>query len=127
MGSSAKYIAAFFCLVLPGIARAQSVGQVECPRAGDYVYLYSSMTTLDVRTTLQCGERVQITGRSLPRCAHSEGRDRLCPGGELAAAERSTGDEGAGTKGGPASERAHSLRCTRKTRGSCCERSLLSV
>ena len=63
MGSSAKYIAAFFCLVLPGIARAQSVGQVECPRAGDYVYLYSSMTTLDVRTTLQCGERVQITGR----------------------------------------------------------------
>ena len=30
MGSSAKYIAAFFCLVLPGIARAQSVGQVEC-------------------------------------------------------------------------------------------------
>ncbi len=63
MGSSAKYIAAFLCLALPGIARAQSVGQVECPRAGDYVYLYSSMTTLDVRTTLQCGERVQITGR----------------------------------------------------------------
>ncbi len=63
MGSSAKYIAAFLCLALPGIARAQSVGQVECPRAGDYVYLYSSMTTLEVRTTLQCGERVQITGR----------------------------------------------------------------
>src|SRR6266404_9797436 len=63
MGSSAKYIAAFLCLALPGIARAQSVGQVECPRAGDYVYLYSSMTTLDVRTTLQCGEQVQITGR----------------------------------------------------------------
>src|SRR6266852_947186 len=63
MGSSAKYIAGFLCLVLPGIARAQSVGQVECPRAGDYVYLYSSMTTFEVRTTLQCGERVQITGR----------------------------------------------------------------
>src|SRR5882757_11466980 len=63
MGSSAKYIAAFLCLALPGIARAQSVGQVECPRAGDYVYLYSSMTTLEVRTTLQCGERVQIIGR----------------------------------------------------------------
>ena len=63
MRSSAKYIAAFFCLVLPGVAQGQSVGQVECPRAGDYVYLYSSMTTLEVRTTLQCGERVQITGR----------------------------------------------------------------
>jgi hypothetical protein len=63
MLSSAKYIAAFFCLLLPGIARAQSVGQVECPRGDGYVYLYSSMTTLDVRTTLQCGEQVQITGR----------------------------------------------------------------
>jgi hypothetical protein len=63
MRSSAKYIAAVFCLILPGITRAQSVGQVECPRGDGYVYLYSSMTTLDVRTTLQCGEQVQITGR----------------------------------------------------------------
>ena len=63
MKSSAKYLAAFFCLVLPGIAHAQSAGIVECPRSGDYVYLYSSMTTLDVRITLQCGEQVQITGR----------------------------------------------------------------
>jgi hypothetical protein len=39
------------------------MGQVECPRGDGYVYLYSSMTTLDVRTTLQCGEQVQITGR----------------------------------------------------------------
>jgi hypothetical protein len=63
MLSSAKYLAAFFCLVLPGIAQAQSVGQVECPRGDGYVYLYSSMTTLEVRTTMQCGEQVQITGR----------------------------------------------------------------
>jgi hypothetical protein len=63
MRSSAKYIAAFLCLVLPGIVQAQSVGQVECPRGDGYVYLYSSMTTLDVRTTLPCGEQVQITGR----------------------------------------------------------------
>src|SRR5713101_1739533 len=63
MKSSAKYIATFFCLALPGIAHAQSAGIVECPRSGDYVYLYSSMTTLDVRITLQCGEQVQITGR----------------------------------------------------------------
>lgn len=45
------------------MVRAQSVGQVECPRGDGYVYLYSSMTTLDVRATLQCGEQVQITGR----------------------------------------------------------------
>jgi hypothetical protein len=63
MTSSANYIAAFVCLVLPATAQAQSVGQVECPRSGGYVYLYSSMTTLDVRTTLQCGEQLQITGR----------------------------------------------------------------
>src|SRR5712692_2466710 len=63
MRSSATYIAALFCLVLPAIAQAQSVGQVEYPSSAGYVYLYSSMITLDVRTTLQCGEQVQITGR----------------------------------------------------------------
>ncbi len=63
MISSAKYLAAFFCLLFPAFAQAQSAGQVECPRSGDYVYLYSSMITMDVRTTLQCGEQVQITGR----------------------------------------------------------------
>jgi hypothetical protein len=63
MLSRAKYAVTFFCLVFPAFAQAQSMGRVECPRSGDYVYLYSSMTTLDVRTTLQCGEHVQITGR----------------------------------------------------------------
>lgn len=50
-------------LLTPGIGKAQSVGQVECPRSGGYVYLYSSMLTMDVRATLQCGEQVEITGR----------------------------------------------------------------
>ncbi len=63
MKSSLKYIAAIIFLTFPAVTRAQSVGQVECPRGGGYVYLYSSMITLDVRTTLQCGEQVQITGR----------------------------------------------------------------
>jgi hypothetical protein len=63
MKASAKYIAVAFCLMLPLMAKGQSVGQIECPRGDGYVYLYSSMTTLDVRTTLQCGEQVQITGR----------------------------------------------------------------
>jgi hypothetical protein len=63
MRASAKYTAVIFCLLSPVMAIAQSVGQIECPRGDGYVYLYSSMTTLDVRTTLQCGEQVQITGR----------------------------------------------------------------
>jgi hypothetical protein len=50
------------CLFSPAICAAQSWGQVECARAGDYVYLYSSMITLEVRSTLQCGEQVQIIG-----------------------------------------------------------------
>jgi hypothetical protein len=54
--------AAALCLLAPA-GRAQSVGRVECPRSDGYVYLYSSMTTLEVRSTLQCGEQVQITGR----------------------------------------------------------------
>jgi hypothetical protein len=56
-------LAAVFCFLLPVVSQAQNTGRVECPRLGGYVYLYSSMTTLDVRTTLQCGEEVQITGR----------------------------------------------------------------
>src|SRR5690348_12347494 len=63
MKFNVKYFAAFLGVFFPAITQAQSVGQVECPRAGDYVYLYSSMVTLDIRTTLQCGEQVQITGR----------------------------------------------------------------
>jgi len=45
-------------------AAAQSTGRIDCARDGGYVYLYSSMTTLEVRMTLQCGEVVRITGRS---------------------------------------------------------------
>jgi hypothetical protein len=63
MRSCVKYSAVVFSLLLPAIAKAQNTGQVECPRNDGYVYLYSSMTTLDVRTTLQCGEQVEITGR----------------------------------------------------------------
>src|SRR3989440_2816504 len=63
MISITKYVGIVFCVLLPASVKAQSAGQVECPRSGDYVYLYSSMTTLDVRTTLQCGEQLQITGR----------------------------------------------------------------
>jgi len=52
------------CLLFSLPARAQSTGRIDCARDGGYVYLYSSMTTLEVRMTLQCGEVVRITGRS---------------------------------------------------------------
>jgi hypothetical protein len=52
------------CLLLSIPAAAQSTGRIDCARDGGYVYLYSSMITLEVRMTLQCGEVVRITGRS---------------------------------------------------------------
>jgi hypothetical protein len=63
MKLGAKILMLLIAVGMPAMARAQSVGQVECPRSGGYVYLYSSMLTMDVRGTLQCGEQVQITGR----------------------------------------------------------------
>lgn len=59
---AAKILAAL-CFLAPALCKAQDLGQVECARAGDYVYLYSSMITLDIRGTLQCGQQVEITGR----------------------------------------------------------------
>ena len=50
-------------LLLPAVSNAQKTGRIECARNDGYVYLYSSMTTLDVRATLPCGATVQITGR----------------------------------------------------------------
>lgn len=59
----AALFAALLCSLLPAISSAQNLGQVACARQDDYVYLYSSMTTFDVRSTLQCGQEVVITGR----------------------------------------------------------------
>jgi hypothetical protein len=59
----ARAIAPLLLLVAPVICSGQGLGQVACARQGDYVYLYSSMLTLDIRTTLQCGQEVVITGR----------------------------------------------------------------
>jgi hypothetical protein len=53
-----------FCLLFSLPATAQSTGRIDCARDGGYVYLYSSMTTMEVRMTLQCGDVVRITGRS---------------------------------------------------------------
>jgi hypothetical protein len=61
--SSATLLAILFCFLAPSLGKAQDLGQVACARSGDYVYLYSSMITLDVHATLECGQQVEITGR----------------------------------------------------------------
>jgi hypothetical protein len=55
--------AAVCCLFLPAVSRGQNTGRIECARNDGYVYLYSSLTTLDVRATLPCGAIVRITSR----------------------------------------------------------------
>lgn len=60
---SRKLLLILFCLFAPVLSSAQQLGQVVCSHPGDYVYLYTSMTTLEVRSTLQCGQEVAITGR----------------------------------------------------------------
>ena len=59
----AKYLLGTFFLFLPTLASAQHLGQVTCARQGDYTYLYSSIATMEVLRTLQCGEQVEVTGR----------------------------------------------------------------
>lgn len=55
--------AVVFCFFFPSLSSAQNTGRIECARNDGYVYLYSSLTTLDVRATLPCGAIVQITTR----------------------------------------------------------------
>ena len=54
---------AAICILLTPLAQAQNTGRIECARSDDYVFLYSSMTTLQVRSNLHCGEIVYITSR----------------------------------------------------------------
>jgi len=61
--SKATLLALLLYPLAPALSRAQDLGQVECVRPGDYVYLYSSLITFDVRATIQCGQQVEITGR----------------------------------------------------------------
>lgn len=63
MKLSAKCLLGAFLLFFPLLASAQHLGQVNCARQGDYTYLYSSITTMEVIRTLQCGEQLEVTGR----------------------------------------------------------------
>jgi hypothetical protein len=80
---------------------------VECPRNDGYVYLYSSMTTLDVRTTLQCGEQVEITGRfdTYFGVRTSKGETGLVPLASIIVLKDKPGPKVAKLTPGPARER----------------------
>jgi hypothetical protein len=64
MKRSVRTYAFVFCLLLPLSCKAQKLGQIECSRQEGYVYLYSSMATMEISTTLKCGQRVTILDRS---------------------------------------------------------------
>ena len=49
--------------LFPMMTRAQGSGQIQCARTDDSVYLYSSVTNMEVRANLKCGEEVQILNR----------------------------------------------------------------
>jgi hypothetical protein len=72
MKRSAIPFAFVFCL-FPLISDAQKagktgqasqMGQIQCGRQEGYAYLYSSMATLEISTTLKCGQTVTILDRS---------------------------------------------------------------
>ncbi|MCU1239517.1 MAG: hypothetical protein JWO71_243 [Candidatus Acidoferrum typicum] len=64
MKRRAQIFAFVFCLLLPLRCKAQKLGQIECSRQEGYVYLYSSMATMEISTTLKCGQRVTVLDRS---------------------------------------------------------------
>ncbi len=49
---------------MPVVCNAQKLGQVVCNKQDGYTYLYSSITTLEIRATLKCGQQVQVLDRS---------------------------------------------------------------
>ena len=63
MRRTAKLLSAAALLLLPSSASAQGLGRVGCSSGEDYIYLYSSLATLDIRSKLECGQEVQILGR----------------------------------------------------------------
>lgn len=64
MKRTATLIASVVCLLLPLSCKAQKLGQIECGHQEGYAYLYSSLATMEISTTLKCGQRVTVLDRS---------------------------------------------------------------
>ena len=50
-------------LLAPAVGRAQKLGIVACSKQDGFIDLYSSVTTLEIRATLKCGQQVQVLDR----------------------------------------------------------------
>src|SRR5260370_7742627 len=64
MKKSVEILAVFAFLLMPAVSNAQKLGQIACSKQDGYVYLYSSIATLEIRATLKCGQQVQVLDRS---------------------------------------------------------------
>lgn len=51
-------------VLVPSVSQAQKLGRVACSKPDDYADLYSSVSTMQIRATLKCGQQVQILDRS---------------------------------------------------------------
>lgn len=64
MKRHAKTLTILCFLLLPAVGQAQKLAQVTCSKSEPNSYLYSSVTTLEIRATLKCGEQVQVLDRT---------------------------------------------------------------
>lgn len=63
MKLSAKVLAVILFLLTPAVGRAQKLGIVACSKQVGFIDLYSSVTTLEIRATLKCGQQVEVLDR----------------------------------------------------------------
>ena len=76
MKPKAKLLSFAICFLLPCVCNAQrtrqapkagqtrQAGQIQCAHGEGYAYLYSSLVTMEISTTLKCGQLVSIFDRS---------------------------------------------------------------
>src|SRR5260370_2432631 len=96
MKRSAKLLAFVICLLLPCICSAQrsgskpvagqpQAGQIHCAHGEGYAYLYSSMATMEIVTTLKCGQSLSILDRSdnFLHVRPDTGEDGFVPAGNV--------------------------------------------
>jgi hypothetical protein len=96
MKRSAKLPSFVICLLLPLVCNAQKAGQkppagqsqagqIHCAHGEGYAYLYGSMATMEISTTLKCGQPVSILDRSdnFLHVRTDTGEDGFVPAGNV--------------------------------------------
>jgi hypothetical protein len=96
MKRSAKLPSFVICLLFPLVCNAQKAGQkapagqsqagqIHCAHGEGYAYLYGSMATMEISTTLKCGQPVSILDRSdnFLHVQTDTGEDGFVPAGNV--------------------------------------------